>query len=84
MFIYVLFIYDRYIFSFGSLGIIYKCQELTIRDQCKLCIRFRYSSIDEMWEIELNKKEPKTTVVNPVGSKESWYNNANSYWSVSR
>ena len=35
-----------------------------------------------MWEIELNQKQAKTTVVEPVGSKEQWYNKGNSYWSV--
>lgn len=35
-----------------------------------------------MWEIELNSKQTKSKVVEPVGSKEKWYGNANEYWTV--
>lgn len=35
-----------------------------------------------MWEVELNNKKTNAKVVEPVGSKDKWYGNANDYWSV--
>ena len=36
-----------------------------------------------MWEVELhNQKKANSKVVEPVGSVENWYHNANNYWAV--
>jgi hypothetical protein len=42
-----------------------------------------YSSIQEMWDVELHNKQPTNKLVNKIGSVFDWYNKANEYWSVS-
>ncbi len=42
---------------------------------------FRYSSLDEMWEAELNGNS-KLKITNPIGSKKRWYQLGGQYWDV--